>query len=153
MTDNVLTLARQAIIARLGTITTANGYLTNVGSNVRSGWFNEVIKEQPVGSGMVVLQKGKGMPPSAGPAALKMHPGFHVIGAVDAGLDGYEDAIEAIELDLIRCLMPAHAKRLEWLPAAAPTLSVGAPEPFPPGDGLSAATILVPIYLTSFIEL
>lgn len=67
-------------------------------------------------------------------------------------MDGYEDAIEAIELDLLRCLMPAQGVALDWLPAGAPTLSVGAPEPFPPGEGMPAATVLIPIHITTFVE-
>lgn len=152
MIDNIITTARKALLARLGTISEDNGYRTNVGNNVRSGWFNEVIGQHKVGTGMVVLQKAKGLAPQAGPGAIKMHPGFYVIGAVDTGLDGYEDAIEEIEHDLIRCLMPAHGVRLDWLPLGAPALSVGAPEAVPPGNGLSAATILIPIHITTFVE-
>ena len=52
---NILTEVRKALVKRLETISTANGYLTNVGSNVKSGWFNEVVKDGDVSaSGQVV---------------------------------------------------------------------------------------------------
>lgn len=150
---NILTDVRKALVERLATITVANGYRTNVGGSVESGWFNEVVKDgQVTAGGMVVVQKAKGMVPQKGPLALKMFPGFHVIGAVSAGLDAYEDAIEDIELDLLRCLMPAHGEAMDWLPTGAPTLTVGSPEPFPPGKGLPAATVLIPIHITTFVE-
>lgn len=149
---NILTEVRQAIIDRLGTISVANGYRTNVGYNVKSGWFNEVIAKTPASDGLLVVQKAKGLAPQTGPAALKLFPGFHVIGAVDGGLDAYEEAVEDIEHDLLRCLMPTHGVRVDWLPIGAPTLAVGAPEPFPPGNGLVAATVLIPVHITTFVE-
>lgn len=149
---NILTEVRKALVRRLETITPASGYLTSAGGNVRSGWFNEVIKDQPIGAGMIVVQKGKGMAPKGGPAALRMMPGFLVIGAVETGLDDYEDAIEALELDLLRCLTPIEGVPPEWLPHGATAVTVGPPEPMPPGDGLAAATVAIPINITTFIE-
>lgn len=149
---NILSEVRRHLIKRLETITPANGYLTSAGTNVRSGWFNEVIKDQPIGAGMIVVQKGKGLAPKAGGAALRMMPGFSIIGAVEAGLDGYEDAIEALELDLLRCLTPIEGLHPEWLPKGSTTVIVGAPESLPPGEGLAAATVLVPININAFVD-
>lgn len=149
---NILSAVRKALIARLETITPGNGYLTSVGANVRSGWFNEVIKDQAIGAGMIVVQKGRGLPPKGGPAALRMMPGFLVIGAIQASLDDYEDAIEALELDLLRCLTPTEGVPPDWLPPGATAVAVGPPEPAPPGDGLDAAAVAIPINITTFIE-
>ena len=74
------------------------------------------------------------------------------IGAVTAGLDGYEEAIEDIELDLLQCLTPTEGVPPEWLPKMAPNLTVGAPEPVPPGEGLPAATVLIPIHIITFVD-
>ena len=41
--SNLITLGRKALIARLETITQANGYRTDAGNNVRSGWFSERV--------------------------------------------------------------------------------------------------------------
>lgn len=142
---NVLTAARLALIERLGTITTGNGYLTNVGGNVVSGWFNEVIKEQPIGAGLVVVQRGPDGEPVGGAEAVKLRRTFRVVAAVDAGVDDYEAALEDVELDLIRCLMPSAGVHTSWLPKGCNSLALGRPEAFPPGDGQTAATLLLPI--------
>lgn len=153
MTTNILTQVRTALIARLETITTANGYLTNIGGQVKSGWFNEIVKaDQVPEGGLIVVQRAKGLAPQVGPAALKMHPGFSVVGAVRAGLSDYESAIEDVEFDLLRCLCPSMGEPPNWLPKMSPNLSVGAPEPFPPGDGLLAATVLIPVHIISVVD-
>lgn len=150
---NILTEVRKALVKRIETISTANGYLTNVGSNVKSGWFNEVVKDGNVSAaGQVVVQKAKALPPEPGRGALKMRPGFHVIAAIKADLHDYEAPIEDIELDLLSCLCPTDGVFPEWLPAGAPNLIVGAPEPFPPGEGLNAATVLIPVHIISVVD-
>lgn len=150
---NLITAVRQALIARLSTISTANGYLTNIGGAVRAGWFNEVTKAESIpATGMIVVQRGKGRAPTTGPAGLISRPGFTIIGAVAAGVHGYEADIEDIELDLLRCLVPQAGRRLEWLPKGAGQVEVGAPEPFPPGEGMAAATVLVPFHIATVIE-
>lgn len=151
--SNILTQVRKALIARIETINVTNGYLTNVGASVKSGWFNEVVKDGNVpAGGQVVVQKAKALAPEPGPGALKMRPGFHVIAAIKAGLDGYEDAIEDVELDLLSCLCPTVGEFPEWLPKGAPNLVIGAPEPFPPGEGLMAATVLIPVHIIAVVD-
>lgn len=149
---NLLSEGRKALITQLETITVDNGYLTNAGHLVKSGWFNEVIKAADVAYPLIVVQKAKGRVPEPAPAACKLYAGFNVIGAINVGLDNYEDALDDLELDLMRCLMPLHGRAVDWTPKGIPTLSFGAPEQFPPGEGLSAATVLIPIYLHTIIE-
>lgn len=152
--SNVLTEVRKALLARLETIQPANGYRTSIGGNVRSGWFNEVVKDGGVpADGLVVVQRAKGQPPARGPHALKMLHGFNVIAAIEAGLDDYEQALEDIELDLLSCLCPTEGIQPDWLPKLSPNLRVGAPEPMPPGDGLQAASVLVPIHIIAIVDL
>lgn len=151
--NNIITQVRRALVGRVGTISQANGYRTNIGGAVRAGWFNEIVKSADVlGTGLVVIQRGKGRDPRGGPNGLISPTGFSVIGAVNAGLQGYEEAIEDIELDLLQCLVPQEGARLAWLPRGAGGVQVGAPEPFPPGDGLPAATVLIPIHISTIIE-
>ncbi len=150
---NILTEVRQALVKRIETISIDNGYLTNVGSNVKSGWFNEVVKDGNVSAaGLVVVQKAKALPPEPGRGAMKMRPGFHVIAAISAGLHDYEAPIEDIEHDLLSCLCPTDGVSPEWLPSGALNLIVGAPEPFPPGEGLNAATVLIPVHIISVVD-
>ncbi|WP_341304725.1 hypothetical protein [Pseudomonas sp. TMP25] len=150
---NRLTEARKALVNRLSVITPANGYLTAAGSNVRTGWFNEVIASNQQGFPLIVLQRAKGRPVDQGAGAVKVYPGFNVIGAVDAGLDGYDDALDDLELDLIKCLMPAAGQFLEWATGIGVTgITLGAAEHFPPGNGERAASVLIPVHLHTVIR-
>lgn len=149
---NLLSEGRKALIARLATITVVNGYKTVAGANVKSGWFNEVTKAKDAAYPLIVVQKARGQAPVAGPMALKVFSGFHVIGAVSAGLTDYEDAIEDLEHDLIQCLMPEMAELPDWLPRGVSAVTVGAPECFPPGEGVPAATVLIPVHLHTIIQ-
>ncbi|MGA4815441.1 hypothetical protein ACPA9J_10295 [Pseudomonas aeruginosa] len=49
MKPNVLTIGRLALLARLQTITPNQGYRTDAGTRVLSGWFNELVKERHEG--------------------------------------------------------------------------------------------------------
>lgn len=148
---NRLTAARKALIDRLSVITPANGYLTVAGANVKTGWLNEVLEEATTAFPLIVVQPAKGQPPGSGPNALKVIQGFSVVGAIQAGTD-YEDALDDLQVDLLKCLMPAHQRFPKWLPLGVTNIQIGTPEPFPPGGGLTAATILIPVYLSTIIE-
>lgn len=150
---NILTEARLALVARLQTITVANGYRTNAGQNVKTGWFSEKIKSADVGFPMLCVQKATGLDPEAGPGAIKASPGFSIVGAVSAGLDDYDDALDDMELDIIQCLIPPGNGRFpKWVPIGVTGMIVGASEQFPPGNGESTASVLVPVHLHTLIE-
>lgn len=148
---NPITAGREALVARLGTINTAAGYLTNAGANVHTGWLNEVIKASKFGFPLLVVQPGRSQPPVLGPGAVKIAPGFRIVGAVEAGND-YETALEDLQLDLLRCLMPGHKQFLNWLPLGVTGLQLGPVDFYPPGEGLACATVLLPVYLTTVIQ-
>lgn len=149
---NRLTAARKALIDRLSVITPANGYLTVAGANVKTGWFNEVISSNEIGFPLIVVQRGKDKPPEQGAGAVRVFPGFNVIGAVDVGLDGYEDALDDLELDLLQCLMPSGGQYVEWASGIGVTgFTLGAAEHYPPGNGERAASVLIPVYLHTVI--
>ncbi|WP_405120737.1 hypothetical protein [Pseudomonas leptonychotis] len=150
---NRLTEARKALISRLSVITPANGYLTAAGSNVKTGWFNEVIAANQQGFPLIVVQQAKGKPPEQGAGALRVFSGFNVIGAVDAGLDGYEDALDDLELDLLKCLMPMSGQFVEWAQGIGVTgFTLAAAEHFPPGNGERTASLLLPVYIHTVIS-
>ncbi len=97
----------------------------------------------------------KEQPPEHLDAAVRFHRGFDVVGAVQGGYDHYEEALEDLQLDLLACLMPApKGQFLRWLPRdrGITGLTLGAPEPYPPGDGVAAAVIRIPVYLKTIIE-
>lgn len=144
---NILTEARLALVARLQTITVANGYQTNAGQNVKTGWFSEILESDAIGFPLICLQKAKGGDPVEGPGVIQLAPGFYVIGAVDAGLDDYDDALEDIELDLIRCLITGKGRPVEWMPRGTASVSLSTSEHFPPGNGERASSVMLPIQL------
>lgn len=152
MANNLITEGRKALVSRLETISASKGFSTNAGSNVRTGWFNEVLKSADVGFPLIVLQKAPGKPPTPGAFALKLFNGFHVIGAVDVGVDGYEDALEELERDLLLALMPCEGMRPGWVPQGITGITLGASTSFPPGNGESAASVIIPVYLHTIIQ-
>ena len=149
---NIISETRKALIERLKTITKANGSYTDIGQDVKDGWFNEVIRDEAAPRRMIVVQRAKGMEPKGGPHGLRHQPGFLVVGAERAELDDYEDLIEAIEIDLLRCLTPIEGVPPDWLPKGATAIKVGTPDPIPPGQGLTFAAVAVPIHITVFVE-
>ena len=144
---NILTEARRALVARLETITVANGYRTNAGQNVKTGWFAEVLESEAVGFPLICLQRAKGGDPLEGPGVITLAPAFYVIGAVDAGLDDYDSALEDIEIDLIRCLITGKGRPVEWMPRGTASVSLSTSEHYPPGNGERSASVMVPIQL------
>lgn len=145
---NILTEARLALVARLQTITVANGYRTNAGQNVKTGWFSEVLESDSTTFPLICLQKAKGGDPLEGPGVIQMAPGFYVIGAVDAGLDDYDSALEDIELDLVRCLITPKGPPISWMPQGTVRVSLSTSEHFPPGNGERASSVMLPIQLS-----
>ena len=148
---NILTEGRRALLARLQDITVANGYRTNAGQNVRTGWFNELLKEEGTAFPIIVIQPARGTVPESRPNAIKFGAGFRVIGAVSVGED-YEDALDDVHLDILQCLMPEEKRFPKWLPLGVLSITFGAADAFPPGEGVSAAAVLIPVNLTTIVE-
>ncbi|MFI8479642.1 hypothetical protein ACIGCM_03635 [Pseudomonas sp. NPDC078700] len=148
---NLISEGRKALVERLGIITPGNGFNSDAGTRVKSGWVNEIIKDADAAYPLIVVQRAKGQAPSPGPNALKISPGFYVVGAVSVGTD-YEDALDDLELDLLRCLIPEEKRFPKWLPPGVLGIKFGDPEQFPPAEGLSAATVLIPVYLPTIIQ-
>lgn len=149
---NPLTAGREALIARLQTITKAAGYLTDAGGNVRSGWFNEVQREEGSSFPMLVVQKDKASSePQASGGDVLIPQAFNVVGAVQAGTD-YEQAIEDLAVDLVRCLTPQDGLPVSWRSPGMHKVTIDPPETYPPGEGLSAATVLLRIEMSIVIN-
>ena len=140
---NPITLARQAIIARLQTITTANGYLTDAGQSVHFGWLKEVIEDAQAAYPMIVLQPAKSEEKVENRAGTLVIPlAFHVVGAVDGV--GYEEALDDLTIDLCRCLAPQDGIAASWRSDGLIwRAALAAPDFYPPGDGLNAGTVLI----------
>ncbi len=149
---NPITAARKALSARLGMITPDAGYLTAAGANVRTGWLNEVLKEGDVSFPLIVIQPAKptGQLASSGNAS-RVPLAFNVVGAVQAGID-YEEAIDSLTVDLVRCLLTNPGVPVSWRSADMGAVSVSAPEQAPPGDGLAAACVVISVELTVQVQ-
>lgn len=145
---NQITAARKALEARLGTISPAAGYLTAAGANVRTGWVNEVLKEADVSFPLIIVQPAKAATDSVSNGiATRVPLAFNVVGAVQAGTD-FEEAIDSLTCDLVRCLCPVPGAGVGWRSAEMGGVTLSAPEQAPPGDGLSAACVLLVVELT-----
>lgn len=151
---NPLTRARKAIEARVQTITLDNGSRTDIGTNLRTGWLNEILTTKGLPSSLCVLQLASGLPPQKGPHALKVFKGFYVIGLASVGLDNYEDMLDDMEVDLLESLVPPDGQPCRWLPRTSgfSGITVGAPEHFPPGQGQKYAGVLIPVHVHTIIQ-
>src|SRR5690606_31266137 len=99
---------------------------------------------------LVVVQKSRDRPPSSKGMDLKKLSGYRVVVALDPGTD--EEALDDAELDLLQCLMPTEGIPLEWAPRGISQITLGESDRFPPGGGLPAATLLLPIFLHTFVQ-
>ncbi|MDU9415568.1 hypothetical protein [Pseudomonas sp. zfem005] len=150
---NTLTATRQALITQVQGITTASGYLTNIGQTVRTGWLNEVLKQEKLPRELALIQRAPGRPSEKKAGGLKAFPGFFVIGLVAVSWEGWEDAVDAMELDILQALLPPPEGTFsKAYPKGVTTWSLGASEPFPPGNGQTHAGVLIPIHFTTIIQ-
>ncbi|PTQ70356.1 hypothetical protein [Pseudomonas sp. GV071] len=149
---NVLTEVRKAVIRRLETITIANGYRTDLGLNVKTGWLNEVLDQTKVPPLFALLQKAPGKVPVRGTEGVINPAGFFVMGLAKANLSEYEDQLDDMELDLIQAFMPSPGILPKNFPKGVTGIELGAPEQFPPGKGQSHAGVLIPLHVKTVIE-
>lgn len=149
---NVLTAVRKAVIRRLETITIANGYRTDLGLNVKTGWLNEVLDQTKVPPLFALLQKAPGKVPVRGPRAVINPAGFFLMGLAKANLNEYEDQLDDMEVDLIQAFMPEQGVLPKYFPKGVSGIELGAPEQFPPGKGQTHAGVLIPLHVKTIIE-
>ncbi|QRY79640.1 hypothetical protein JVX91_00565 [Pseudomonas sp. PDNC002] len=150
--SNILTSVRQALIQRVQQITVANGCLTNLGQEVRTGWLNEVLTEKGLPQQFVLLQKAPNRPPEKKVAALRMHVGYFLIGLVRIDVELYQQALEEMELDISQAFVTEEGVFPRWLPKGATGITVGSSDPFPPGNGQPYAGVIVPIHITTIVQ-
>lgn len=149
---NILTTVRKAVIRRLETISVVNGYRTDLGLNVKTGWLNEVLEQSQVPPLFALLQKAPGKVPARGPGAVINPAGFFLMGLTKANFAEYEDQLDDMELDLIQAFMPTPGVLPAYFPKGVTGIDLGAAEQFPPGKGQSHAGVLIPIHIKTIIE-
>ncbi|MCJ8168635.1 hypothetical protein [Atopomonas sediminilitoris] len=151
---NPITAVREALLARLRTINQSAGYFTNAGGVVSTGWFEEVVaaSDKPSTPFIVLQPHASEESPSAAADTLRVPLAFRVIGAVQTPVADYQNALDELTCDLVRCLFPAHGSRSQWAAADMGRLSVGSPQQFPPGDGLSYSTVAISLTTSALLH-
>lgn len=150
--SNILTAVRKALIVRLETITIENGYRTNIGLNVKTGWLNEVLDQKTIPAQFSLVQKAPNKQPSRGPEGLLNPVGFFLMGLVKSTGDDYEALLDDMEIDLLEAFMPSVGVLPRYFPKGVSGIEPGAAEQFPPGKGQSHAGVLIPIHIKTIIE-
>jgi hypothetical protein len=150
--SNPIEEAHQALIARLGQIAPGNGYLTDAGTRIKEGWLADILQDDGLAYPFLAIQPADYLPPESGSGCVRASIGRRVIGAVDPGHpDGYRAQLDALYVDLARCLQVAEGVPNPWGRAGPYQVQLGASKLFPPSDGLLAGTVLFPLQLLVII--
>lgn len=149
---NQLTALRSALEGQLKSIQTSAGYNTSSGNSVLTGWFNEIVDDRTATFPLIVIQRGKNGPPEISVGELVLNIGYYIVGAVDAGLDEYDAALDELESDIWRALSLKGMRKAPWAPAGVALMTFGEPQHVAPGDGTRAASILIPVNFKVIIQ-
>lgn len=142
---NELTDLRSKLISALGAIQASNGFYTNAGNNVRTGWFDEIIQSEHTSSPVIVVQRGKNGIPQMDAGELVLRIGYLIVGAVSVGLDDYEAALDDLEHDIWSALCKRGTRNIPWAPFGAYQLEFDEPLTAPPGGGTQWASLAIPV--------
>lgn len=150
--SNPIEDAHQALIARLSSIVPDNGYLTDAGTRIKEGWLAEILQEDGLAFPFLAIQPGDYLPPESGAGCVRSSIGRRVVGAVSPGHpDGYRAQLDALYVDLARCLQVAEGVPNPWGRGGPYQVQLGVSKLFPPADGLAAGTVLFPLQLLVII--
>lgn len=145
---NPIAQAHQALVARLARITKANGFLTDAGARIKEGWLSELLAEDDVEFPFIALQPAEYPPPKAGPGCVSANIGRRIVGAVQPdGPDTYRADLDELYIDLVGALQVPEGLPNPWGRPGPYGVTLGASQLFPPGEGLAAGTILIPVQL------
>jgi len=149
---NPIKQAHQAMVQRLGQIMPANGYLTDAGTRIREGWLSELLQAPDLVFPFIALQPGLYVPGTWGPGATATRVGRRVVGAVNGAADNYLEQLEELYCDLVACLQVAEGVPNPWGRPGPYQVTLEPGQMFPPGDGLNAGTVLMPLQLHIIIQ-
>lgn len=142
---NPLTDLREKLLGALGAITQANGFYTNAGHNVCTGWYDEIIQSEKASSPIIVVQRGKNGTPHIEAGELVLRIGYLIVGAISVGLDDYESALDDLEHDVWSALCKRGTRNIPWAPFGAYQIEFGEPLTAPPGGGTQWASLAIPV--------
>lgn len=145
---NPIEQAHQALLARLGQIVPANGYLTDAGTRIKEGWLEDLLNADDVAFPFVAVQPAVYVPGGWGPGAVLARVGRRLVGAVDPGHpQDYRQLLDELFCDLASCLQVPEGVPNPWGTPGPRQVTLENALLFPPGEGLRAGTVLFPIQL------
>lgn len=142
---NELTDLRLKLLGTLENISTENGFYTNAGQNVRTGWLDEVIQTATCSSPVIVVQRGKNGTPQLDAGELVLSVGYMITAAVATGLTDYESALDDLEHDIYSALCKRGTRNIPWAPFGVYQLELDEPLTAPPGGGTQWASLAIPV--------
>lgn len=150
---NPIEQAHAALVARLGEILPENGYATDVGTRIREGWLEDLLNDQETAFPFLAIQPAPYPPPLDGGGAIRATVMRRIVGVVDPGHpDNYRQLLDALYVDLAKALITPEGQPNPWGRAGPYRVVLGDAQQFPPGNGLSAGTLLFPVQLHVIIE-
>lgn len=149
--SNPIKQANQSLVDRLGRIIPANGYLTDAGTRIREGWLVDLLQSDDLAFPFIALQPGLYVPGGDAGDARELRIGRRVVGAV-AHTDNYREQLEELYCDIARCVMVGGGVPNPWGRDGPWKVSFEPAQLFPPGDGLAAGTLLLPLQLHIVIK-
>lgn len=143
---NPITQLRTQLLDTLGQVTQANGFYTNAGLQVRSGWFEEIVQSEKHSGPLIIVQRGTDEAPSLEAGQLVLSPTYLIVGAVDSGFDDYQAALDDLEHDLYSMLARRSTRSVPWAGRLSTyRMTFGDPLQAPPGGGTRWASLAIPV--------
>lgn len=142
---NPLTELRAKLIEVLGHIQQSNGFYSNAGLSVRTGWFEDVIQSASETGPLIVVQPGSDGQPFMEAGQLVLNPGYMIVAATDGGFADYQSALDDIEHDIYSALAKRGTRGVPWAAMRTYKIEFGEPIKAPPGGGSRMASIAIPV--------
>ncbi|EQM69999.1 hypothetical protein QYE80_27250 [Pseudomonas tohonis] len=150
---NPIQQAHGALIDRLSRILPVNGYLTDAGTRIKEGWLADLLEQDDVAFPFIAVQPGEYRPPTPGGGAVNADIGRRVVGAVRTDHpDRWLEELDALYVDLVRALQVTPGVPNPWGRPGPFKVEIGTAKPFPPGEGVAAGTVLIPIQMHVIIK-
>lgn len=146
---NPLNLADQALIERLRTITPENGYLTDIGHRVHTGYLGALLDAEEVEYPLIVVQPDECPAPNPRGPGWLLGLGRKVVGAADhaSGLEALND----VYCDLLRCLVTPKSTPNPWGSPGLHSVTFTGMQQFLADSEVPKGTVVISLQLHTFI--
>ncbi|WP_349569393.1 hypothetical protein [Azotobacter salinestris] len=146
---NPLNLADQALIDRLRTITPENGYLTDIGNRVHTGYLGALLEAEEVEYPLIVVQPDECPAPNPRGPGWLVGLGRKVVGAADPA--GGLEALNNLYCDLLRCLVTPKSTPSAWGSPGLHSVTFKEMQQFLADSEVPKGTVVIPLQLHTFI--